>query len=157
MNVALTDEKQTKIVEYIKVLENKKDLKIRDLAELLGMCEAALPAVQFGRLHMWNLLKIKNSALKMSKGDYESKLRLNDALRIEFKWWIKNVSYKNRINTPPPSVTTFCHHACPTGWGGACGNLSTGENWSLEESQKNINYLEMLAALLALRLYCQDL
>ena len=31
MNVTLTDEKQTKIVEYIKVLENKKDLKIRDL------------------------------------------------------------------------------------------------------------------------------
>ena len=105
MNITLTDEKQTKILEYIKVLENKKDLKIRDLAELLGMCEAALPAVQFGRLHMWNLLKIKNNALKMSKGDYESKFRLNDASRVELKWWIKNVSYKNRINTPPPSVT----------------------------------------------------
>ena len=85
MTVTLTDEKQTKIVEYIKVLENKKDLKIRDLAELLGMCEAALPAVQFGRLHMWNLLKIKNNALKMSKGDYESKCRLNDASRRELK------------------------------------------------------------------------
>ena len=59
MTVTLTDEKQTKIVEYIKVLENKKDLKIRDLAKFLGMCEAALPYVQFGRLHMWNLLKIK--------------------------------------------------------------------------------------------------
>ena len=105
MTVTLTDEKQTKIVEYIKVLENKKDLKIRDLAKLLGMCEAALPAVQFGRLHMWNLLKIKNNALKMSKGDYKNKCRLNDASHIELKWWIKNVSYKNRINTPPPSIT----------------------------------------------------
>ena len=152
MNVTLTDEKQTKIVEYIKVLENKKDLKIRNLADLLGMCEAALRAVQFGKLHMWNLLKIKNNALKMSKGDYKSKCRLNDASHIELKWWIKNVSYKNRINTPPPSVTIYSD-ACPTGWGGACGNLSTGGNWSLEESQKNINYLEMLAALLALRLY----
>ena len=45
MTVILTDEKQTKIVEYIKVLENKKDLKIRDLAKLLGMCKAALPAL----------------------------------------------------------------------------------------------------------------
>ena len=100
--VTLTEEKHTKIVEYIKVLENRKDLKIKDLAKFLG--EAALPAVQFGRLHMWNLLKIKSNALKMSKGDYESKFRLNDASRIELKWWIKNVSYKNRINTPPPSV-----------------------------------------------------
>ena len=120
------------------------------------MCEAALPAVQFGRSHMWNLLKIKNNALKISKGDYESKFRLNDASRIELKWWIKNVSYKNRINTPPPSVTIYSD-ACPTGWGAAYGNLSTGENCSIEESQKHINYLEMLAALLALRLYCKDL
>ena len=52
MAVTLTDEKQTKLVEYIKVLENKKDLKIRDLAKFSGMCEAALPSVQFGRLHM---------------------------------------------------------------------------------------------------------
>ena len=49
------------------------------------MCEAALPAVQFGRLHIQNLLKIKNNALKMSKGDYESKCRLNDASRRELK------------------------------------------------------------------------
>ena len=67
----------------------------------------------------------------MSKGDYESKCRLNDASYIELKWWIKNVSYKNRINTPPPSV------ACPIGCGAACGNLSTGGNWSIEESQKH--------------------
>ena len=58
MTVTLTDEKRTQIIECIKVLENKKDLKTRDLAKFLGMCEAALPAVQSGRLHMWNLLKI---------------------------------------------------------------------------------------------------
>ena len=38
MTVTLADGKQTKIVEYIKVLENQKDLKIRNLAKLLGMC-----------------------------------------------------------------------------------------------------------------------
>ena len=118
MTVILTDEKQTKIVEYTKVLENKKDLKIRDLAKLLGMCEAALPVVQFGKLDMWNLLKVKSNVLTMSKGDYESKCRLNDASRIGLKWWIKNVSYKNGINTPPPSVTIYSD-ACPTGWGAA--------------------------------------
>ena len=152
VTVTLRDEKQTIIVEYIKVLENKKDLKVRDLAKFLGMYEAALPAVQFGRLHIWNLLKIKNNALKIIEVDYESKFRLNDASHIELKWWIKNVSYKNRINTPPPSVTIYSD-ACPTGWCVACCNLLTGGNWSLEESQK----YEMLAALLSLRLYCKDL
>ena len=120
------------------------------------MCEAALLAVQFRGLHMWNLLKIKNNALKMSERDYESKCRLHDASHIELKWWIKNVSYKNRINTSPRSATIYSD-ACPTGWGAACGNLSTGVNWSIAESQRHINYLEMLAALLALRLYCKDL
>ena len=116
MTVILTDEKQTKIAERIKVLENKENLKIRDLAKLLGMCEAALPAVQSGRLHMWNLLKIKNNTLKMSKGDYEYKCTLNDASHIELRWWIQNVGYKNRINTPSPSVTIHSD-PCPTGWG----------------------------------------
>ena len=112
------------------------------------MCEVALPVVQFGRLHMWNLLKIKTNALKMSKGDYESKSRLNDASHIKLKWWIQNVSYEIRVNTPSPSIMVYSD-VCPTGWGAACGNLSTGKNWSIAESQKHINYLEMLAALLA--------
>ena len=47
--------------------------------------------------------------------------------------------------------------ACPTGLGAACGNLSTGRNWSIVESQKHINYLEILAALLALTLCCKGL
>ena len=50
MTDTLTDEKQTKIEEYIKFLENKKDLKIRDSAKLFGMCEAV-------------------REIKMSKGD----------------------------------------------------------------------------------------
>ena len=29
------------------------------LGKIVGVCEAALPAVQFGRLHMWNSLQIK--------------------------------------------------------------------------------------------------
>ena len=33
MTVTLTDGKQTKIVGYIKALENQKDLKIRNLAK----------------------------------------------------------------------------------------------------------------------------
>ena len=55
-----------------------------------------------------------------------SKQRLNDASHIELKWWIQNVSYKNRINTPLPSVTIYSD-ACP-GWRAPCGNLSTGGN-----------------------------
>ena len=55
------------------------------------------------------------------------KQRLNDALHIELKCRIQNVSYKNRINIPLPSVTIYSN-ACP-GWGAACGNLSTGGNW----------------------------
>ena len=35
------------------------------LRKIVGVCEAALPAVQFGRLHMWNSLQIKNNTLKM--------------------------------------------------------------------------------------------
>ena len=35
------------------------------LSKTVGVCEAASPAVQFGRLHMWNSLQIKNNTLKM--------------------------------------------------------------------------------------------
>ena len=93
--------------------------------------------------------------MKISKGDYENKCRLNVS-HIELKCWIQNVIYKNTINTPSLCAPIYSD-TCPTGWGATCGNLSTGGNWSIVESQKHINYLEMLAALLAIRLYCKDL
>ena len=93
----------------------------------------ALPAVQFGKLHTSNLLKIKSNASKISKGDYENKCRLNVS-HIKLKSWVQNIIYKNTINTPSSSATIYSD-TCPTGWGATCSNLSTGGNWSIAESE----------------------
>jgi len=39
------------------------------------------------------------------------------------------------------------------GWGARCGDTSTGESWSIEETVKHINFLELTAAFLAIKTF----
>ena len=69
MTVSLTDIKQQNIKTLIdKTLQGKK-LKIRQTAKILGIFEASLPAIKFGRLNMFYLQRCKNEALKQNKGN----------------------------------------------------------------------------------------
>ena len=46
--------------------------------------------------------------------------------------------------------------ASRTGWGAVCQGKSNGGQWSLQETQYHINYIELLAVLLALQMFVRD-
>ena len=52
MTVSLTDIKQQKIKTLIDETLQRKKLKIRQIAKVLGTFESALPAIKFGRLNV---------------------------------------------------------------------------------------------------------
>jgi len=56
------------------------------------------------------------------------------------------------ITLPPfdPSTRT---DASLLGWGETCNGMSTGGRWSVEEAEQHINYLELKAAILALKAF----
>lgn len=43
-----------------------------------------------------------------------------------------------------------------TGWGAACDGEITRGHWSADENQQHINYLELLAAFMGLKSFCQN-
>ena len=156
MTVSLTDIKQQNIKTLIdKTLQGKK-LKIRQTAKILGIFEASLPAIKFGRLNMFYLQKCKNEASKQNKGNYEGLINLTENCIIELQWWQKSVDSVNDIYHSLPQLKIYSD-ASPNGWGAACGKHSTGGNWSKEESSLHINVLEMAAAFFAVKIYAATL
>ena len=158
MTVTLTKQKCNKIMETINYsIKNGDKITIREFSKLLGMLEAALPGVKYGRLNLFHSIKSKNAALKTSKGSYDSYFKISPQAIRELNWWKSNLS--NSCNTIYNELPKFIvsSDACPNGWGIACGKESTGGHWSHTESKLHINVLELLAAYYALQIYCKNM
>ena len=155
MKISLTKEKQDGIQNLIEEILKRSKLTIRDISQVLGNFEAALPAVGNGRIYMFYLQKLKNDSLKLSKGNFEAPVKLTAHAVTELHWWKNHVCALQSIFNEPPKLTIFSD-ACPTGWGAACNNESTGGNWTHEESSFHINVLEMAAAFYALKIYTRE-
>ena len=156
MTVRLTALKRQKVLSIITEIISIKSLSIRDLGKLLGTLEAALPGVQFGRLHMWHLQQDKNEALRISQGNYNGPCKLSGNSYKELKWWVENLPncFSPIRKLLPKNLVYF--DACPNGWGAAFEDQSTGGLWAPKEAKLNINVLETAAAYFALKLFCKN-
>jgi hypothetical protein len=82
MTVKLTKDKVNKITENCRSALQKSELKIRELAKLIGQLVASFPGVVWGPLYYRELETLKTQALKRNKGNYEASVALtNDAKR----------------------------------------------------------------------------
>ena len=73
---------------------------------------------------------------------------------MDFHW--RSALNKQTVATPiclPQPVLVIESDASQLGWGARCMKVSTGGHWSVEESTHHINYLELLAAFLALKTF----
>eukprot|EP00794_Sanderia_malayensis_P010193 gene10193-11240_t len=71
----------------------------------------------------------------------------------ELQWWSNNITtcYNNIAHAP--ITATVYSDASLKGWGAAMNDTSTRGQWSDQESTHHINYLELLAAFRALKVY----
>ena len=76
---------------------------------------------------MFYLQNLKNDSLKLSKGHFDAFLKLTSAAKIELHWWDKHLTCSQDIITKSPKLTILSD-TCPTGWGAACKENSTGGN-----------------------------
>ena len=60
------------------------------------------------------------------------------------------------ICTPSSPTLVLESDASQKGWGARCMEISTGGLWSVTEAQHHINYLELLAAFLALKTFASN-
>ena len=134
---------------------------IRSVVAVIGKVVAALPAVEYGALHYKELEVEKTHALKQNHGHFDRKMSLSNRAKVELQWWSDNIHTANRhIDRSKPAII-IDSGASGSGWGATDTKTHIGGRWNYEEQEKarsnQINYLEMVAAYLALKSFCKQL
>ena len=151
MQVSLTPERAQKLKDACENLPATASPSIRDVAHVLGLMTSSFPGVMYGPLHQKFLEMDKTQALNLHKGNFDKKINLSQEAEMDLKWWVRALpAAYNLINHGDPQVT-MTTDASLIGWGCCIDTVSSGGNWTPEEAQHDINYLEMLAVFLALK------
>ena len=157
MTIALPESKQFKILNLIISLKDRKTCKIRFFAHFIGNLIASCPTLKYSWLYTKRFEREKTMALIVNDGDYESIMYLSEELQVDFTWWESHILKSSNSIKPPVYVKEIFTDASLTGWGAYCDGEHVHGLWSLEERARHINYLELLATFLALRIFCIDL
>ena len=157
-------EKLMKIQQLAQCLLHQQRVSVRDVARFVGKASASIRAIWQAPLHYRALQFLINSVMPESLGQTEhatmkfnANLNLTKEAESNLTWWI-SLDRKMPIQSPilsQISSRTIESDASNKGWGARQGELSTGGRWSQEESSHHINYLELLAAFLALQSFAK--
>ena len=159
MEIQLTAEKKEEIKNSCINLLAKDVPSIKTVASVIGKLVAAFPAVQYGPLYYRTLEKDKTMALRKNFGHYDRKMQISLEAKHEINWWIDNIdaAYSKILRGAPD--LEISSDASGLGWGATDGTTDIGGRWKDSErltNDNNINYLELLAAFLALKSFCSN-
>lgn len=131
---------------------------IRTVATVIGKLVSAFPAVEYGPLHYRELERKKVKALKGASGHFDRPMRLGALARRELNWWLKNIHSAVRRIDKGKQTKCITSDASGVGWGATDDKREIGGRWNpceqVRARNNEINYLEMLAAFLALQAFC---
>ena len=156
MTIALPAHKLHAVKKMARRMANQRRTTLQELASLLGMMVAAHPAILPAPLHYRNLESAKSWALQ-SGHTYEADLEIDPNMESDLRWWLNNSCQHN--GRPLQIVQwglTIESDASKKGWGASCQGVNTGGPWSVQERTHHINYLELLAAFLALKSFASN-
>lgn len=156
MIVSPTTKKVSKTVHACTQLKNKELPLILDVAEVIGILVSNFPGVECGPLHYRSLEKDKTIALKLYKGNYQSRMQLSASSLLDLDWWVHNMTHSKRdIVHPNPSIV-LQSDASKLGWGAVYGEASIGGRWTPCEAKAHINILELQAAFFSLKSFANN-
>eukprot|EP00794_Sanderia_malayensis_P010313 gene10313-11382_t len=157
MTVYLTQDRADSIKRVCDTVLSSTCLTIRQVAQLLGKITFSFPGAMFGPLYYCNLDMNKTKALKEAKANFDQVIKLSQDAIAEIQWWGTHVPHLfNKIDHGNPQIILYSD-ASKIGWGCSCNDIKSGGNWTPEEAQFHINYLEMLAAYFALKAFTTEL
>jgi hypothetical protein len=159
MTVKLPPERMQKLKAACENALSQKTLTIRQLEGVIGLMVASFPGVEMGQLHYRRCDNLKIKALKDANGNRENKVKLNEPVRQDLRWWISNIDYQQKSIVKKPPILVMATDASNTGWGACIQNAEdeTGGYWSQDESEMHINYKELLAVWLGIQSLCANI
>ena len=151
MIVTLPETKIAIIIQECKSLISVQTTSIRLVARVIGLLVASFSAVQYGRLHYRRLERRKIEALSKAKGNFSKRMQIDQQMKAELLWWIKNVKYQIRVIDRKQVDLTVVTDSSTVGWGCQFNEISFNGKWNTSESKLHINALELLAIWMSLR------
>ena len=91
MTIPLTKRKKACIKQLRHEELQEEFLIIRKIARLLGKFTSSFPAVRFGPLHYRSLKQDKILALRFAKRNFDKKMKVSQAWKMDILWWINNI------------------------------------------------------------------
>ena len=117
MTVTLTEEKVDKLqMSCLDVIE-RKTIKIKTLAKVVGQMVASFPGVLFGKLFYRLLDNHKTEALRISRGNFNAMTTIPKTCLLDLQWWADNIKLMTRPIVIPQLSIFLESDASKTGWG----------------------------------------
>ncbi|CAG2239292.1 unnamed protein product [Mytilus edulis] len=158
MCIRVTTEKADNIIKLCSRLILKKEITIREFAQVIGKLVATEPGVQYAPLYIKSLEITKDLLLKQNYGNFDAKMTLSDGNISDLNWWVNNINSSFKANDFNRSINYCNTDSSNTGWGAVVQDtlFKTKGFWSNEEQKNHINFLELKAAYLALIWFCSS-
>ena len=160
MEMSLPQEKLRKIQQDAKRLLSQSTLSIWQVAQFVGKATATMRALPTAPLHYRALQRLMNSVAPSRESlptpeRFDAVVQLDPTSRADLNWWttLDKRTISAPLNVPMPSQS-IDSDASMKGWGAILNNQTcTGGLWSPQEASHHINYLELLAAFLAMKAF----
>ena len=155
MTISLPLTKLQKVQKECRALLRRTLVTPRQLAQLIGLMTASIPAVAQAPMHYRAIQRLRNRALLNKR--YDDEVQMDEASELDLHWWIHQLrSHNGRPLMTPVASLIITSDASNIGWGATCHNSRTGGPWSSEERKVHINWLELKAAFLALKTFVSN-
>ena len=142
-----------KLKQDIKRAFQKETITARKLAKLAGQCIAMVRVILPGKLLLRSVYRLLST-----KKSWEDVLTFDQATLRELTWWRESVSKWNtqQIHLGPLDCQMTCNTS-GTGWGAQFGEKHASGVWNTRLSQSHTNYRELMAILLTLKSFKDEL
>ena len=145
MIISLPQQKIKSLKQRARHLCRVSQVSVREIAQILGLMISVQPAILPALLFYQKIEKLKIQALREQRS-YNAKITLTEGAKSDLHWWASEMEKQNGCNLQILQWDMVLESdASKEGWG-----VSTGGLWIQEEQKHHINYLELLAAFLAL-------
>ena len=153
-----------KMQQDARALLQRHSVSVRDLARFMGKVTATRRAIWQAPLYYRALQRMINSVVPIDQplparaSKFNTTLHLTIDAEKELSWWI-SLDRSLMMTAPllPRTLDMIIEsNASNTGWGARHGAIRTGGVWSKIEASNHINYLELLAAHLAVQCFVKQ-
>lgn len=132
-------------------------IQLRKVTSIIGNFTWAIPTVPFAQAHYRSMQRYYIQQSRKSGGDLNHRCRLSAEACDDLNWWVSNLNTVNGkcFAAGNPDLEIYSD-ASLSGSGAVCNGVTTRGTLTLLDASRNINELELLDALFALKSCVRD-